>query len=429
MPLNNCSDAGEVWRTASLQDSCTVQALLCSDRSLLQKWTLSLAVLAMASTHLKVQALRWAQGSREEPAGTAGAVALGGAAVAAASEAASAAEPGAATAGAAPEAAPGAAPEAAEPACTRGNTGGGCRGRGRAPAPAKRQKLDDGSDIGSQAPAPPAHKVVDILVESAEDVPVVEVCLRFAYMGTEALAESHSQGLPQLLAVYKQADYLGMSSCCKAVLEAAAQLKPEAMGIDDAVRAWGGIIPDRKQLRQLCTTALLYHLGDMLLVMRVEELLKQFLALPLPAVLALLDSSDLATGSEDLVVAAMGCWVDHNEPTDGETKQLADRSMTLSKQDNALYVYVHTNTPQRTTMVDRKPAWRLQCGLSWQVPGGAPGDYRGGWRNVLPGGKYSDATLRLSAGKSVTNISDIEEHLLIRGRLRLKLEVSACSAV
>ena len=96
------------------------------------------------------------------------------------------------------------------------------------------------------------------MVESAEDVPVVEVCLRFAYMGTEALAESHSQGLPQLLAVYKQADYLGMSSCCKAVLEAAAQLKPEAMGIEDAVRAWawGGIMPDNQQLWQLCTRAL-----------------------------------------------------------------------------------------------------------------------------------------------------------------------------
>ena len=118
--------------------------------------------------------------------------------------------------------------------------------------------MDDGSDISSQAPAPPVRKVLDILVESAEDVPVVEVCLRFAYMGTEALAESHSQGLPQLLAVYKQADYLGMSSCCKAVLEAAAQLKPEAMGIEDAVRAWawGGIMPDNQQLWQLCTRAL-----------------------------------------------------------------------------------------------------------------------------------------------------------------------------
>ena len=119
------SSAEEVWGEASLLGSCTVQALLCSDRSPLRNWTLSLAILAITSTHLKAQALRWAQGTSGEPAGTAGAAAAGGAAAvatpavvpapgAAASEAA---EPGATTAEAeaVPKAAAaaGATPEAA----------------------------------------------------------------------------------------------------------------------------------------------------------------------------------------------------------------------------------------------------------------------------------------------------------------------------
>ena len=82
---------------------------------------------------------------------------------------------------------------------------------------------------------------------------MVEACLRFAYVGTKALEELLSQGLPQLLAVFKWADYLGMSSCCKAVLEAAARLKMEDVGIDDAVQAWGRVMPDNEQVRQLCT--------------------------------------------------------------------------------------------------------------------------------------------------------------------------------
>ena len=515
------SSAEEVWGEASLQGSCTVQALLCSDRSPLRNWTLSLAILAITSTHLKAQALRWAQGTSGEPAGTAGAAAAGGAAavatpavVPAPGAAAEAAEPGATTAeaeavpkaaaaagatpeaaaaeGEAAEAAPGAAAEAKAAAEVAAEAGG------RQPCAKRQNNKDYGTEIGNLAPAPspgpPAHKVLEILVESAEDVPLVEVCLRFAYMGAEALEES--KGLPQLLAVYKQADYLGMSSCCKAVLEAAAQLKPEAMGIDDAVRAWGGIMPHNEQLRQLCTRALLHHLGDMLLVMRDEDLYACFLDLPLPAMLALLDSSDLATDSEDSVVAAVGCWVDHNEPTDGETKQLVDRlrllqlsetylltvvpampwllqhlpqptfgrlmgahlaagrvgdkcsskiyprprgegsqawfstsqrkrsasaagatsvllddhltrqlivdkllpelqgadeattyspvmliahgyeinlNMELSKQSNAVIVYVCADTLQRTDMEGGEPAWRLQCCLSRQVPGGVCG--------------------------------------------------------
>ena len=99
------SGAEEVWREASLQGSCTVQALLCSDRIPLHKWTLSLAVLAIASTHLKAQALRWAQGSSREPARTAGAAAP---VVAVATPAGAAPGPGAASqAAATPE--PGAA--------------------------------------------------------------------------------------------------------------------------------------------------------------------------------------------------------------------------------------------------------------------------------------------------------------------------------
>ena len=60
-----------------------------------------------------------------------------------------------------------------------------------------------------------------------------------------------------------------MSSCCQAVLEAASQFKPEDVG-SDVVRAWGGIIPDNVLLRQLCTRALLRHLGDVLRVMRTR---------------------------------------------------------------------------------------------------------------------------------------------------------------
>ena len=275
--------------------------------------------------------------------------------------------------------------------------------------------------------------------------------------------------------------------------------------------------------------------------MRGEELRTRFLALPLPAVLALLDSSDLATDSENSVVAAVGCWVDHNEPTDGESKQLADRlrlvqlseaylltivpampwlaqhlppqafgclmgaylevlavqreggpidmlcgatsprgkgsqvawfstskhavsaagatsvllddhlmrqlimdtllpqlqgantassvsplklfahgyainlSMTLSKQRNALSVQVNTNTPQRTDVEVGVPDWRfpVRCGLSWQVP--SWGGYMKVSHTSLPGSRCS---LMLPAGKSVANIADIEERLLMGGLLR-----------
>ena len=76
--------------------------------------------------------------------------------------------------------------------------------------------------------------------------------------------------------------------------------------------------------------------------MRGEELRTRFLALPLPAVLALLDSSDLATDSENSVVAAVGCWVDHNEPTDGESKQLADRLRLVQLSEAYLLTVVPT---------------------------------------------------------------------------------------
>ena len=208
----------EVWGADALQESCTVQAVLISNGSQLKKWNLSLAVLAMGSTHLKAQALRWAQGSRQPaeaapaPAPAPGAEAPGGVSDAAVASAV-------------------ASEEAQHP-------------------PAKRQKLgDDGAEPGSGSACSP-RKVLVIQVESAEDVPVVEACLRFAYVGTNALEESQSQGLPQLLAV---ADYLGMSRCCQAVLEAAARLKVEDVGFDDAVKVWRRVMPDNEQVRQLCT--------------------------------------------------------------------------------------------------------------------------------------------------------------------------------
>ena len=305
----------EVWGADALQESCTVQAVLISDGTQLKKWNLSLAVLAMVSTHLKAQALRWAQGSRQ-PA-----------------EAVPAPAPASAPGAEAPGAeAPGGVSDAAVASAVASE-------EAQHP-PAKRQKLgDDGAEPGSGSACSP-RKVLVIQVESAEDVPVVEACLRFAYVDTKALEESLSQGLPQLLAVFKWADYLGMSSCCKAVLEAAARLKMEDVGIDDAVQAWGRVMPDNEQVRQLCSKVLLHHMGDILLVMRDEELRKQLLGLPLSALLALLDSSDLATDSEDSVVSVVGRWVGINEPTDVETKQLADRLRLLQLSEAYLLTVV-----------------------------------------------------------------------------------------
>ena len=82
---------------------------------------------------------------------------------------------------------------------------------------------------------------------------------------------------------------------------------------------------------------MLHHLGDVLLVMRDEELRKQLLGLPLSALLALLDSSDLATDSEDSVVSAEGCWVGIN---DVESKQLADRLRLLQLSEAYLLTVV-----------------------------------------------------------------------------------------
>ena len=503
--------AEDVWGADALQDSCTVQAVLISNGSQLKKWNLSLAVLAMGSTHLKAQALRWAQGSKQ-PAE---------------------AEPAPAPAGA-PDAAV-ASEEAQHP-------------------PAKRQRLrDDGAEPGSGS-ASSTRKVLVIQVESAGEVPVVEACLRFAYVGTKALEELLSQGLPQLLAVFKWADYLGMSSCCKAVLEAAARLKMEDVGIDDAVQAWGRVMPDNEQVRQLCSKVLLHHMGDILLVMRDEELQKRLLTLPLPALLALLDSSDLATDSEDSVVSVVGCWVGINNPTDVETKQLADRlrllqlsetylltvvpampwlaqhlpleafgrltgaqraaqvggdrvsraiypretdseawfitskrpvsaagatgvllddhvtrqlivdtllpklradgrlagtwspiqllahgymfslAVYLHQPHNSVYVCVRATLPRAVEGVVGHPAWRLKCSLSRQVPGGT---YTKMWHGGATGRGaqcsyyYSNPrdAIKLPDGKSVINIADVAEVLLVDGKLRLKVEVSACSAV
>ena len=215
----------DVWGADALQESFAVQAVLISDGTKLKKWNLSLAVLAMVSTHLKAQALRWAQGSRQ-PA-----------------EAVPAPAPASAPGAEAPGAeAPGGVSDAAVASAVASE-------EAQHP-PAKRQRLgDDGAEPGSGSACSP-RKVLVIQVESAGDVPVLEACLRFAYVGTNALEESQSQGLPQLLAV---ADYLGMSRCCQAVLEAAARLKVEDVGFDDAVKVWRRVMPDNEQVRQLCT--------------------------------------------------------------------------------------------------------------------------------------------------------------------------------
>lgn len=251
-PLSENSESGEVWAEVALQGACTVHILLSSTRCVLKSLPLSVAVLALCSPHLKAQALRWAaarsSGSSQEPPARAA--------------------------------------------------------KARAQ---KRQKQEEAEveepSISNQAPAP-AHRVLEILVESETEVPVVEACLRFAYDGAKALGKLAAQSLPQLLAVFERADYLGMGGCCQAMLEAAAKLKAWEVGLDDAVMAWNmGALPDNDHLQQLCTKALLHHFGDLLLVMRSEELRQTFMDLPLLAVLALLDSDDLATDSEDSVVA------------------------------------------------------------------------------------------------------------------------------
>ena len=214
--------------------------------------------------------------------------------------------------------------------------------------------------ISKQAPAP-AHRVLEILVESVAEVPVVELCLRFAYDGVKALGKLAAHGLPQLLAVFKCADHLGMSTCCQAVLEAAAKLKAWEVGFDDVVMAWNsGTLPDNDHLQQLCTKALLHHFGDLLLVMRSEELRQTFMDLPLLAVLALLDSDDLATDGEDSVVAAVGCWVDYNEPNAEEGKQLAHHLRLLQLTED----YLHTVVPTMPWMICHLPLaglWDAAC--------------------------------------------------------------------
>ena len=290
-PRSENEDSSEVWAEEALQGACTVDILLSSTRRVLKSLPLSVAVLALASPHLRAQALRWA--AQSPPPGS---------------------------------------------KRTRAH---------------RRQKQDEeeSSSNNQQAPAS-AHKVLEILVEDVEKVPVVEVCLRFAYDGAKALGQPGAQGLPQLLAVFKRADYLGMSSCCMAVQEAAAQLKAEEVGLDDAVSVWGSdLLPHSDQLRQVCTRVLLHHLGDVVFVMRGEELCRYFMELPLPGMLALLDSDDLATDSEDSVVAAVGCWVDYDKLSDEECKQVAQRLRLLQLTE----VYLHTVVPAMPWLMRQLP--------------------------------------------------------------------------
>lgn len=67
-----------------------------------------------------------------------------------------------------------------------------------------------------------------------------------------------------------------------------------------------------------------------------------------------------------------------------------------------------------------------QAGAGWSLWQSAPA----GMGNLCSFGWCWDTyALELPAGKSVMSMSDIEAELLVDGKLRLKLEVSAWSAV
>ena len=114
-------------------------------------------------------------------------------------------------------------------------------------------------------------------------------------------------------------------------------------------------------------------------------------------------------------------------------------SVTLKKTNNSVDVYLWVKLPQDTEEVEGVllPCWRLQSSLSRLAPawGGTPEAYKvvrqsgpTGMGREAAGGYTPDINAHtFPAGKSVSSISDIEEHLLVGGRLRLRLEVSACS--
>jgi hypothetical protein len=169
-------------------------------------------------------------------------------------------------------------------------------------------------------------------------VEAVEHCLRFAY--TEALPASHT--LQQLLAIYQQADYLGMLRCCEAVLEVLAASPLDSFGLEEAAAVFVSVLPgtpNAVNALATCTAVLLLHLGDVVLTMRSPELKQQFLELPLPAVLALVQSDELASDGEDSVLALVSCWVHANGPSPDECRQLSE-AVRLSQLTPTYFTHV-----------------------------------------------------------------------------------------
>jgi hypothetical protein len=175
-------------------------------------------------------------------------------------------------------------------------------------------------------------------VQEEGEVEAVEACLRFMYTGELPATPS----VKQLLAVQRMADYVGIMECCSACLAALCALQPEALSVDDAVSlGYSDGVPEHlrtQQLKALCRSALLHHLGDVVAVMRDEEGLRgHMLKLPHGALLDLLRSEALATDSEDSVVAAVSAWADANEASVAQLRQLAAELRLL--QLSAAYFY------------------------------------------------------------------------------------------
>ena len=108
--------------------------------------------------------------------------------------------------------------------------------------------------------------------------------------------------------------------------------------------------------------------------------------------------------------------------------------MTLHKPRNAVKICMAAELLQETEEVEGEaPCWLLRGSLSRQAPG-APGAYTKVWQTgragmggpAGQGHSANSSALKFPAGKSVSSITDIEAELLVEGRLRLRLEVSAC---
>lgn len=186
----------------------------------------------------------------------------------------------------------------------------------------------------------PLRRFVSITAEDEVDVSTAEVCLRFMYTGSLPSTAQPAQ----LLAIYRMADYLGIMECCAACMSALCLVQPQELSVADAALiGYSDNVPEDMrsvQLKRLCLHAILHHLGDVVEVMRSEELTHYWCELPVPALLDLLRSDMLATDSEDSVVAAVSVWADHQASIPVHQQQQLVAELRLLQLSSTFFHYV-----------------------------------------------------------------------------------------